>query len=124
MPLGRALAFLEFELAGGQIAQTNISEKAFEDLSSFRKRLQELKIPATVEKIFSDKPLAACQTDKSFLQGSNDFLLAFVLLIKPDESLLQKYCEWMTSHLNDCFWCFEVYSEVMRDYFAQSQELR
>ena len=119
---GQALAILEFEQTNSQSAQINLSAVSAEKLQNLREHVkifQGRKLDVVLQKY----PRGLCQTERPFLHDNEDFFIA-LLMFKIRDEQNGKHCNPLLEHLNDCFLCFEEYSEVMRDYYSKSQDLQ
>jgi len=125
LTLGQALAILAVEKQ--TIAGTGENKQTFvptEDdyLRSLRLRLQTLESSDSVSAIWQALPERCCDAVTPFLADNEDFFLMGIFLNaggNADEGSDTRFCK----HLNDCYWCFEAFGQVMRDYHNKSQEL-
>ena len=117
-----ALAILEFEHTSGQSAQIDLSVENTERLKKLREHVNNFQ-SSGLDSILQKCPTGPCQTESPFLQENEDFFIALVMFkIRGEQN--GKHCNPLIEHLNDCFRCFEVYSEVMRQYYSNSQNLQ
>lgn len=68
-------------------------------------------------------PNLACTQENCFLKDNVDFYISYLFLYKnsmPD----QKQTDRLLKHLNNCYWCFLDYSQVIKRYFHQVEELK
>jgi hypothetical protein len=122
LTFGQALAALAAE--AGQAAENretlfHAPENGY--LASLRERLQTLEAPERLEAVWQAVPERCCNAEKPHLSGNQDFFLAS-LLLKPAAANDQRDNARLFKHLNDCFWCFEEFCLVMRDFYHQSQK--
>jgi hypothetical protein len=73
-------------------------------------------------KVFDEIPRLTCNPSMPFLEDNDEFFLINVFLFEKVKNW-QKYAPRIIRHLNSCFWCFEAYTQVMRDYYITSQKL-
>ena len=119
---GQALAILKFEHSSGRSTQIDLSVENTERLKNLREHVKNFQA-SSLESILQKCPTSSCQTESPFLQENEDFFIALVMFKIRDEQN-GKHCNPLMEHLNDCFRCFEVYSEVMREYYSNSQNLQ
>lgn len=72
--------------------------------------------------LFKNIPSSSCSGKSPFLLDNVDFYVAF-LLVGIDEDN-NEYHAKIVKHLNDCFWCFELFTDVLRDFFHASQKFK
>jgi hypothetical protein len=56
--------------------------------------------------------------DSPFLSGNEDFFLQVFLNQHKDPVCLE-----LAAHLNRCYACFEIFSQILRDYYHKREEL-
>jgi hypothetical protein len=79
-------------------------------LENFKRSLASVNSGKYVEPVLLSIPKTCCKTDKPFLKEHSDILPTFMA------KQSSKYCQKLFIHLNDCYFCFEIYSEEMRRY--------
>ena len=67
-------------------------------------------------------PTACCLSTSPFLQENDAFFISHLLLNNPLPEHDKKNKPFI-KHLNDCYWCFQIYSKVFRDYFWERQKI-
>ena len=55
-----------------------------------------------------------CSINQPFLENNEDFFIALFSDTKHDDACIRLY-----KHMNDCYPCFEIFSQVLRDYYRQ-----
>ena len=121
MGIGAALAYIKSTKDAKEINGKRISEQDFEYIRSLRNRFDYLAARGNEEKIFQSIPENRCECTNQFLSGNVDFFLSFVLL--DDDLKLEKFSPRFIKHLNNCFWCFDIFTNVMREYYYTTQSL-
>lgn len=123
MRLGFALAHLAVEIKTNKVPdRPELNEDQKNSLQTLRDRWQEILSNASVDRIFKAIPAYACQTEKTYLLNNEEFFIAH-FLITTEDGKADKYCERLFRHLNDCYTCFELFCEVMRDYYNKLRQL-
>ena len=117
--IGQILAYLEAETTVNEL-QLSVTEKNF--FQSMHQRLHEMNIDNSSCNNWMKIPEHECQTEKSFLEDNNEFFLSLFLNAQKQVNFDQN-CLQLSKHLNNCYSCFEVFCQVMRDYYYKSQEL-
>jgi len=66
-------------------------------------------------------PTGCCVSTRPFLQENNAFFISHLLLDNPlpEHDEIKPFIK----HLNDCYWCFQIYSKVFRDYYWERQKI-
>ena len=116
--LGKSLAHLR--LVDEFAEDTNFVRK-FEDkveLSEFRNRLKNLTSSPERNIIINKLDQRECTFDSPFLKDNPDI---FLLLLFQKE--IPELCANLGNHLNDCYQCFRIFTEVMQDYYQEYQNL-
>jgi len=81
----------------------------------FQLRQDFRKTPVRVrEVLLNGVPDSRCNPE-SRLVGNKEFFTAYLLEYRSNDEH-QQHCKKLSRHLNDCFQCFEVFSDVVRDY--------
>jgi hypothetical protein len=97
--------------------RSEIEEKLLEKI---RIRFKELAASSNWKQVCEQLSEYRCQTDFPFLRGNTDFFLAFLFLTSDN---LTNECEKFFKHLNNCYQCYEEFTEVMRYYFNRLKDL-
>jgi|GEM_PF-2203424 len=119
LTLGQALAYLEIELMGRKAQPAEPfapSENIF--LQNLRSRLQNMQHSHAELLLSTDVPKHECHSATPYLADNSDFFLAHILIRKGNSGPEPPF-----KHLNDCFNCFEIYCQVMQDYYHTCQEI-
>ena len=66
-------------------------------------------------------PSTSCSTKESMLLNNDRFFISHTL-IEPSQKNVKH--DRLVKHLNNCFSCFQVYSQFYKDYFQAHQEIR
>jgi hypothetical protein len=119
--LGKALAFIRniHEMDVEKLEGLSIVQKNY--ITQLHHRFVELSMPETKKSILENIPQHACLSDKPFLNDNKDFFISFLLLGPDDDN--EEIHKDLLKHLNDCHWCFEIFTQVLRDYFHSSRNL-
>jgi hypothetical protein len=125
LTLGQLLAFLVADNKGkNSIAWQQLSVTEKELLNSIFQRIEQIKSNNKVADIFGNLPLHQCKTKTAYLHDNEDFFLALFSFDSSDNNkYISKHCFRLSKHLNDCYRCFEIFSNVMRDYYFKFQDL-
>ncbi len=119
MTLGQALGFLKAE-HDAEYSQDwhelSESERNYQEL--LRKRLKSIRANEKALEIFAGIPGEQCSRVKPHFADNEDFFLA-LFFINPQNG----HCLRLSKHLNKCLSCFEIFSQVMRDYYQEYHEL-
>jgi len=118
LTLGRAIACLKFE---EQIDHHNFNQSFQDDdfLNSLRLRAASLENDKFKSANVDGIPENGCYLDQLYLDNNPDFFLN-LFLNGPQNGV----CVKLTQHLNNCFGCFQVFTEVIRDYYQQSHSIK
>jgi hypothetical protein len=112
--LGWALAHL-------QTANTEISRKIPQDhlnyLEQVTNRLKVLNSDGKLIEILESLPDKGCTVDNPFLENNEDYFIALFSNTKYDKACIRLY-----NHLNNCYHCFEIFSQVLRDYYRNKPQ--
>ena len=113
--LGWALAHLQTEK---KVAVAEFSEADKDYLDKILNRYDSMKNNGSLNKALEALPTHTCSFSHLFLQNNEDFFIALFSNTKHDEACIRLY-----KHMNDCYPCFEVFSQVLRDYYHCGEEL-
>ncbi len=114
--LGKTLAHLR--LVDEFADDTNFIQK-FEDkeeLTNFRNRIKNLTSSPERNLIINKLDYNECSFEAPFLKDNSDL---FLLLLFQKE--IPELCTNLGKHLNDCYHCFQIFSQVMQDYYKEYQ---
>ena len=95
--------------------------RKFEDetaLSQFRNRLKDLSGSPDRNYIIEKLDQTECCFEAPFLKDNSDL---FLLLLFQKE--IPALCTNLGKHLNDCYQCFQIFSQVMQDYYQEYQNI-
>lgn len=120
LDLGQALAYVRTVLDINSEETEGLTQQQKSYITFVNDRYIELSSKPQ-DNIFATIPRCACNSDRPFLSENMDFFISF-LLIGIDEAD-EKGRSKLTKHLNDCFWCFELFTDVLRDYFFESEKI-
>lgn len=107
--LGEALQRLTRERSGN--AQAPLSPESDAYLAQLRGKLDRLTQENRSREVLAGIPHSYCRLEAPHLRNHEEFFLALYFLDKAPED-----CERLAAHLNNCFLCSEVFSEVLRDF--------
>lgn len=123
LTIGNAIAFLESGLPVEQIVTArqlhSHDQLLLRELEGHLHTLQQMQSFNELAQKIKD---SHCNPDLPLLQREPGLLLLFTMQTQqhPDfDSLSQHFIH----HLNSCFWCFEIYSQTIQEYFVASQNL-
>ena len=116
--LGHSLAHLRLvdEFAQDQNFLRKFEGK--EELSEFRSRLKDLTAGSDRNLIINALDHQECTLEAPFLKDNSDI---FLLLLFQKEN--PQLCANLGKHLNDCYQCFQIFTQVMQDYYQEYQNL-
>ena len=109
-------------LAHWQVQQTNTRKQIpgdqDDDIRMINSRYLELKNDGKMQSVMATLPQGVCSYERPFLKDNDDFFIALFSDKRDDDVCIKLY-----QHLNSCYYCFEIMSQVLRDYYLQKQEL-
>ena len=114
--LGWALAHLQ---AKGIRSAADQSGPDRDYLNHMQARYRELSHNGKSTVIVRQLPACPCLIDKPFLENNEDFFITLFSDIEHEE-----VCARLYKHMNDCYPCFEIFSQVLRDYYQQGETLQ
>jgi hypothetical protein len=121
--VGKILAYLKTErTTNKKNIFKSISEKEKNCLQSLRQQFGKINSQNIASELFQQIPEHECQTEQAFLENNKTFFLCLIL-IDPKDDDFDKCCTRLSSHLNNCFRCFEIFSQVMVDFYYESQKI-
>ena len=111
--MGQALGFLKTEQnRESPVNEPDIPEPEKKYLELLRNRLKLIDSNGRSTSILAQIPNQRCSLRKPYLMDNEDFFLVF-FLSDPEKHC----CVQLSRHLNKCLGCFEIFSQVMRDYY-------
>lgn len=113
--LGRALAQWQ---AQHMNTLEQIPEDQNDHIRLIDRRYLELKNDSKMQSLMASLPQGACSYEQPFLKDNQDFFITLFSEWRDDHACIKLY-----EHLNSCYYCFEIMSEVLREYYLQKQEL-
>jgi hypothetical protein len=113
--LGWALAHLQAEQT---IEHPPMSATDKNYLEPMIRRFEFLKADGRLSSVLKTVPAQSCLYNHPFLENNEDFYIALFSNTKQEETCIKLY-----QHLNDCYHCFEIFSQVLRDYYYCGEEL-
>ena len=75
-------------------------------------RLKILNSDGRLTAILNSLPERGCNSNTPFLENNDDYFIALFSNTKYDKACINLY-----NHLNNCYHCFEIFSQVLRDYY-------
>lgn len=117
LSLGQAMAYLDKNQTG---AWQDLSESKIIYLDDLSGRLQEIEKEKKAVKIIATRGQANCDS-RSTIEGDEDFFLSCLVIGHNGDKSGE--VEKFIRHLNSCYKCFQVYSEVIGDYCEHSRGL-
>ena len=121
--LGQILAYLYTERSDKNPDHTfKLSTEETEQLDSMRQRFEKISFGENFFNILTCLPNNQCNGEIAHLQSNEDVFFA-ILSLGLKNGDCSKDCKQLFNHLNSCFRCFEIFSDVMRDFYFKSQEL-
>jgi hypothetical protein len=115
LKLGWILALLEI---GDDNDYPSLSESESSQVELMRKRITNISSEDEAKYISDNIPNTTCPMENPFFSGNEDLFLDLFLNHHRDP-----VCHRLTSHLNSCFACFEIFTQVLRDYYHKMEEL-
>lgn len=107
--LGWALAHLQAEGKGPAPSAADADNVL---LAKMKERYRQLSSNGQLKAVLESLPEQSCLSEKPFLESNEDFFIVLFSDIKHEEACIKLY-----THMNDCFSCFEIFSQVLRDYY-------
>lgn len=112
--LGRALAVLAFEGKRKAGEGGAVFPERDETVNMLRERLRKLEASGTEGRGVQGLPEKECAQDAAFMEENADFFLDYLMGGGRRDA-----CPGLVRHINDCYRCFEIYSDVMRGYVLE-----
>ena len=94
--------------------QAPLSPESDAYLAQLRGKLDRLAQENRSREVLAGIPHSYCRLEAPHLRNHEEFFLALYFLDKDPED-----CERLAAHLNNCFLCSEVFSEVLRDFHVE-----
>ena len=107
--LGWALAHLP---TGTNGISTNFAPDQRNYLVQMVDRLKMLSSDGQRTSILDSIPERGCTSTKPFLEHNDDYFILLFSNNRHDQACISLY-----NHLNNCYHCFEIFSQVLRDYY-------
>ena len=120
LKLGQALAYLHTEMASEEVHDKPLFFHHEAYVRNLYQNLTSLKKHDNISGIFESIPRSCCSPSKPFLSNNEDFFLAYTFLMSRPENM-KKYSSNIMRHLNSCIWCFDIFCQVMQDYYHTTQ---
>ena len=117
--VGTALAVVELKLTTNANILTKIKIPQLADLATKLERIYH--IQQSSSHLGVHLPAHTCQRKEPFLQN-NLHALVYHALIAPTFEKLPPGILSFFHHLNNCYWCFEIYGQVFKGYFYGMDE--
>ncbi len=119
LTFGEALALVEAKVKQKIDFQSYVNNSSnIKMLERMLTSYQEKKEQGTTHTI----PNGCCMADKPFLQEDDAYFISHILI---DDALPEhdENNKPFIKHLNDCYWCFKIYSQVLREYYWGRQKI-
>jgi len=116
--LGKSLAHLR--LADEFARDTDFIQqfKDKEELTRFRVRIKDLTRSPERNIIINKLDERECSPESPYLRDNSD---VFLMLLFHNE--IPELCSNLGKHLNDCYQCFKIFSDVMQNYYQEYQNM-
>ena len=114
--LGWILALLE---QSDDINHPPLSQEQRRHIERMRAQFLDVSSGAEGQRSSNNIPRSTCPVDTPFLSGNEDFFLGVFLNQHKDPVCLD-----LAVHMNRCYACFEIFCQVLRDYYNQREKLR
>jgi hypothetical protein len=114
LPLGWALAHLQ-TAQNEKNAQFAPNQRSY--LEHVVNRLKILNSDGQPAAILNSLPERGCTSSAPYLENNDDYFIALFSNSKYDEACINLY-----NHLNNCYHCFEIFSQVLRDYYRHKPQ--
>jgi hypothetical protein len=117
--LGKGVALVSFVFET-EFDVSNLTEQTDVDMYHYVKEIYDdlKKNGATDLLVF---PSTSCSAKESILMNNDRFFIGHTL-IEPFQKNVKH--DRLVKHLNNCYACFQVYSQFYKDYFQADQEIR
>ncbi len=121
LSLGKALAILRSEKENASAGPNRLDEQSKVYLEHLHNRFvwltSELNRLVELERSI---PTTSCTGEECTLENHEDFFIAYLMecfppYVKNEDNL----CARLIRHLNDCYPCFCIYANVMRDFYHE-----
>ena len=119
LSFGQALAYLKaIDSDQEQTSIKSLPESARNYIHELTGCKSKLNNEGIIKKLLTAIPEYTCQSTDPYLQNNREFFIA-LLVMKSGHFC----CDQLTRHLNNCFNCFDVFCQVLRDYFHTSNNI-
>ncbi|MEJ2052542.1 MAG: hypothetical protein P8X42_01365 [Calditrichaceae bacterium] len=116
--IGKTLAHLRLADESAEDTEYIRHFKDKDELSQFRNRLKDLTKSPDRKLIIDKLDEKECSIESPYLKDNTDLFL--ILLFQTE---IPELCSNLGRHLNDCYQCFEIFTQVMQDYYREYQSL-
>lgn len=120
--IGRSLALLVADGNHENLSSSTSSFSKADDQASPNKSPADFDSAKKKKSVFKDIPEYPCQTVKPFLENHSEFFLQLILSSQRGHDI-DLDCNRLTKHLNDCYKCFQIFCNTMREYYNSLQQL-
>ncbi len=119
--IGQALAYLKYNsYSKSDEDAANIPEEQRLMITMLRERINALNTHQNAAAHLKMRiPENQCDSDNLFIKNNHDLLLALFF-----DHNREHYCAQLGLHLNNCFRCFEYFSDVIRGYYHATKQMR
>ena len=118
--ISRLLALLRIKLDHNGKVKSVITSNEEKHLSAIEEKYNELK---NSDNKNLGLPNLACTREDYFLKDNVDFYIRYLFLLQNGMPK-QKHKNGLVKHLNNCYWCFLDYSQVLKRYFQEVEQLK
>lgn len=119
LTIGQALAVIDAKLNRGASFET-LTDGA-ENISEIE-NLLKLFHNNSGQDVTVQPPQNICLSESPYIQGNTKLLMA-CFISNDENSLSEREKKKLTKHLNDCYWCFRVFSQVSRDFHWTQEKI-
>ena len=103
---------------GKSLAHLRLVDEFPEDINFIRKFEDKTALSQFRNHIIKKLDRNECSFEAPFLKDNSDL---FLLLLFQKE--IPELCTNLGKHLNDCYQCFQIFSQVMQDYYQEYQNM-
>lgn len=119
--IGRALAVIEVEAESNHTV-ASLPSSLVEYVQHLKQVREELLDDGRAAQILTDIPIPCCQNKKALLDGNERYFVAR-FAIERDDTDDSKPCRSLATHLNNCYRCFNSFTDVLRHFCLMKDEL-
>ena len=116
---------------GEAIALVEAKNKYDIDFGEYKDHPEDIDRLENIYKLYNEQkangrhqayPNGVCPSENPFLKKNEECLITHLLLYDslPNKVKVQRL---FIKHLNDCYWCFKFYSQVLKDYHWARREI-